>query len=82
MPAPDSRPPQRHQRNDPDDPLVQMNVRIPQSLRDQIDLRRSVKDMSRDRWVENALMHALAYRPQAAPLTNTRGRTAPPPHRR
>lgn len=66
----------------PKPPKRQLNVRVPPDLIDQIDARRAVKDMSRDRWVENALRFALGHHPQAGPLTNTRGRTAPPPHRR
>lgn len=69
---------------DPDDPLVQMNVRIPQSLKDALDARRKTKGMSRDVWVERALKFALsrAAKPAAQPLTNSTARTAPPPNHR
>lgn len=50
---------------DPDE-LVQMNVRVPRSLRDELDERRGRLDLSRDRWVVNALRWALKQpgRPQ------------------
>lgn len=73
-------PPVRRQRNDPDDPLVQCNVRLPKSVRDQIDARRAVKDMSRDLWVTNAVRFALSQHP--GPTLSGTARTAPPPHRR
>lgn len=66
----------------PAEKRAQMNVRVPVSLLAAIDARRGTKDMSRDKWVENALRFALASHPAAAPLSNTQGRTAPPPHRR
>jgi hypothetical protein len=65
-----------------DDPRVQMNVRLPKSLRDAIDARRAVKDMSRDKWVENAVRYALSQHQAVVAMTNTQGRTAPPPHTR
>lgn len=46
-------------RPDPDE-LVQMNVRVPRSLRDEVDARRARLDLSRDRWVVRALRFALA----------------------
>lgn len=75
---------------DQPDPLVQMNVRVPQSLRDDIDARRAAvtdaktgrEGISRDRWVANAIRYAMSTRPPARTLSNTVGRTAPPPHRR
>lgn len=66
----------------PDDPLVQMNVRVPQSLRDAIDARRAQVGpggLSRDKWVTRALHLALNV---SSPLRTSRGRTAPPPSRR
>lgn len=74
-------PPETPATPDHDDPVVQVNVRIPRSLRDAIDARRAVKGLSRDKWMANAARFAL----QSAATTatkNTRGRTAPPPHRR
>ena len=53
-------------------PRVQMNVRIPEDLRDEVDARRARKDMSRDLWVERALRFALAYGP--GPTRSTRPR--------
>jgi predicted HicB family RNase H-like nuclease len=38
----------------------QMNVRLPEDLIGAVDARRSIKGMSRDVWVENALRFALA----------------------
>lgn len=46
---------------------VQVNVRLPEDLRDEIDRRRARKDMSRDVWVERALRYALATSPQPRP---------------
>lgn len=71
------------QRSSTDDPVVQMNVRIPKSLRDRIDARRGTKDMSRDLWVTNALRFALDNAGRGAPVTPPGGpRTAPPPRHR
>lgn len=59
--------------------LVQMNVRVPRSLRDAIDARREPLNLSRDKWVARALRWALA---QPKPSTRstiartTTGRTA------
>lgn len=75
-------PPTDPPREEHPDDIVQMNVRVRRGLRDQLDARRAVKDMSRDKWVANALQFALNHHPQAAPLTNSVGRTATPPHRR
>lgn len=61
---------------------VQMNVRLPRDLLEQIDARRAVKDLSRDKWVERALRFALDQHPAARTVSNTKGRTAPPPHTR
>lgn len=70
-------------KRDPNDPLVQMNVRVPQSLRDQIDARRDLKGLSRDRWVTNALSFLLQQTVPTAPYTGPGGtRTAIPPQRR
>ena len=66
----------------PDDPLVQMNVRIPTSLRDAIDRRRASigpTGLSRDKWVTRALTLALRV---STPIRTAGGRTAPPPTRR
>ncbi|UQS95208.1 omega transcriptional repressor [Pseudanabaena phage Pam4] len=65
-----------------DDPVVQVNVRIPRSLRDAIDARRAVKGLSRDRWMANAARFALQAAATGGVTNNTRGRTATPPHRR
>lgn len=63
--------------------LVQMNVRVPRELRDQIDARRAQKDMSRDKWVANALRFALAQHAAGTPMRATpTKRTAPPPTHR
>lgn len=74
-------PPEIPARSD-DDPLVQMNVRVPKSLRDAIDARRATKGLSRDKWVTRALTWALQQHLRADPHQNTRGRTAPPPRLR
>lgn len=42
---------------------VQMNVRVPATLREQIDARREPLGLSRDLWVERALTWALAQPP-------------------
>ncbi len=60
--GPDGPPPPRA---DPDE-LVQMNVRVPRRLRDQIDSRRGPLSMSRDKWVANALRWALRQPPVPA----------------
>lgn len=73
-----------------DDPLVQVNVRIPRSLRDRIDARREQlptddgRPVSRDRWAARVFAHALRQPlPGAKPTqTGPNMRTAPPPHRR
>jgi hypothetical protein len=75
---------------DPDDELVQMNVRVPRSLRDAVDARRAELaalprnkgHFSRDRWVTNALTNALTDRGAPPATSNGVGRTATPPHRR
>ena len=67
----------------PDD-LVQMNVRVPRSLRDRVDERRATVNggISRDKWVARALNFALSA-PRSRPVRTGPGtRTAPPPHRR
>lgn len=61
LPAPDPRlivPPL-----DEPDPRVQMNVRIPKSLRDTIDLRRATLGLSRDEWIRRAVSYALSVPP-------------------
>lgn len=60
----------------------QVNVRLPVPLIEQIDARRQVKDMSRDKWVENALRFALQHGQTPSPVVAGGRRTAPPPHRR
>lgn len=67
---------------DPGDELVQMNVRVPKSLRDAIDARRASKGLSRDKWCTRALTWALQQHQRAEPHTNSVGRTAPPPRLR
>lgn len=69
---------------DPADPLIQMNVRIPKSLRAQVDARREEVGLSRDRWVTNALTWILQQTViPGAPYRSGQGvRTAPPPTRR
>lgn len=69
------------QQPDPDDELVQTNVRIPRGLRNAVDARRAVKGLSRDKWVANALRYALSAADRA-PTTAPGRRTAPPPNRR
>lgn len=62
-----------------DDPLVQVNIRIPRSLRDGIDARRALietpdgRQVSRDKWAARVFTHALRM-----PLP----RPTPAPHRR
>jgi len=41
-----------------------MNVRLPEDLIEAIDVRRARKDLSRDRFVENAIRYALAQHPE------------------
>lgn len=69
---------------DPDE-LVQVNVRIPRWLKNDLDARRATINggISRDRWAANAFKFALKQpRPGAAVPTAPGMRTAPPPHRR
>jgi hypothetical protein len=55
------------------DELVQMNVRVPASLRAEIDERRAEmrrrtgRKISRDQWVANAAKFALQQHPQSPP---------------
>lgn len=56
---------------DPKADRVQMNVRLPRDLVDAVDARRARKDMSRDRWVENALRYALQQHPAPNPAAAT-----------
>jgi len=70
-------------KRDPNDPLVQCNVRIPRSLKEAIDERRDLKGLSRDRWVTNALSWVLQQTVPTAQYRPPSGRaTAPPPQRR
>ena len=60
------------------DELVQCNVRIPQSLRDEIDDRRATmkartgQRISRDKWLANAARYALQQHPPSPPGKRTR----------
>lgn len=65
-----------------DDPLVQMNVRVPTALREQVDARRAALGLSRDRYVTRAAAHALHQHVRGEPHSNRVGRTAPPPRYR
>lgn len=64
---------------------VQMNVRVPRWLREQIDTRRQILSdrhgvpFSRDKWVENAARRALQA---STTVTDAGTATATPPHRR
>jgi hypothetical protein len=62
-----------------DDPLVQMNVRVPQSVKDAATARAADRDLSLGKWVANACRFALQ---QHGILTTASGRTATPPHQR
>lgn len=69
---------------DPDE-LIQVNVRIPRALRDEMDARRATVNggMSRDKWAAAAFRFALRQpKPGTATPTGPGMRTAPPPHRR
>lgn len=48
-------------------PRRQMNVRLPEDLIEEVDARRAIKDLSRDRFVENALRYALTHHPAPQP---------------
>lgn len=48
---------------DPPEHRVQMNVRIPEALRDTIDLRRATLGLTRDEWVKRACTWALMQPP-------------------
>jgi predicted HicB family RNase H-like nuclease len=50
----------------------QFNVRLPVDLIEAVDARRARKDLSRDKWVENALRFALAQHPTSTSTTPTR----------
>lgn len=41
-----------------------MNVRLPENLVDEIDRRRNLKGLSRDKWVERALIYAITQGPR------------------
>lgn len=73
-PAPDPQP----------DDLVQMNVRVPRWLRDDVDARRAQVNggISRDKWVARVMEWALRQPTTRAAPTAPGMRTAPPPHRR
>lgn len=45
-------------------PRKQMNVRLPENLVDEIDRRRNLKGLSRDKWVERALIYAITQGPR------------------
>lgn len=67
------------------DELVQMNVRVPRSVKAAIDARRAGltdpvtgRQMSRDRWVTNAAKYALQAPRRPTSSTTTQRRTAPP----
>lgn len=45
----------------------QYNVRLPEDLIADIDARRARKDLSRDKWTENALRFALQQHPDGRP---------------
>lgn len=47
----------------PPDPRVQVNVRLPKALRDEIDARRAPLGLSRDEWIKRALTYAMQQRP-------------------
>lgn len=68
---------------DPDE-VVQMNVRVPRSLRDAIDARRAQvrNGLSQSQYVANAVRFALQHAPAAGHFDTPAGRTAPPPARR
>lgn len=75
--------------DDESDPLTQVNIRIPRSLRDAIDARRALlptddgRPVSRDKWAARVFRHALRQpAPGAATPTSPGMRVAPPPHRR
>jgi hypothetical protein len=51
---------------DEPDPRVQMNVRIPKSLRDTIDLRRASLGLTRDEWIKRVCTWALLQPPTQA----------------
>jgi hypothetical protein len=53
------------------DPRVQMNVRIPASLRDTIDLRRATLGLTRDEWVKRACTWALMQPPGSIQAVNS-----------
>lgn len=84
MPRPDPPPPP---------PRVQLNVRLPEDLRDAVDARRSEipngkggLGISRDLWMERALRAVLSkprVPPEAQATATADGiRTAPPPRHR
>ena len=45
---------------DEEDPLVQMNVRVPRSVVDQVNTRRAESGLSQSKWVTRALKFTLA----------------------
>lgn len=62
-----------------DDPLVQLNVRIPASVKAAMQARVDTKGMRVGKWVENAIRFALS---QHNTTVTREGTTATPPHRR
>lgn len=64
---------------DPGDELVQMNVRVPASVKAAVQARADERDMPLGRWVANACRFALS---QHGITVTPAGRTATPPHRR
>lgn len=51
----------------PDDPLRQMNVRVPSSLLAAVDERRALRRQSRDEWTAKALAYVLKNTPAIKP---------------
>jgi hypothetical protein len=56
---------------DAPDPRVQMNVRIPKSLRDTIDLRRGSLGLTRDEWIKRVCTWALMQPPGSTQAVNS-----------
>lgn len=64
-----------------DDPKVQVNVRLPVTLRDEMDARRAPLGLSRDEWMRRALVWAMSQPPKhrsGAKVTAIARRTATP----
>lgn len=60
---------------DDNDPLVQMNVRIPQSVRDAADARRNQLGLSQSQWIANLILWGL-QQPPGTPADGRRRRPA------